>query len=60
MTDKKIKKILEAMDCISLQEWENLRSYFDYKFSLKETFENDNLDFETIKIFFNSCRESNP
>lgn len=60
MTDEKIKKILEAMDCISLQEWENLRSYFDYKFSLKETFQNDDLAFETIKIFFNSYRESNP
>lgn len=59
MTEEQIKKILKAMDEISLQEWKNLKSYFDYKFSLNEKFRNNDLAFETIKNFFNSDQESN-
>lgn len=58
MEDKKIKKILEAMDGISLQEWKNLKSYFDNKFYLNKKFENNELAFKTIKTFFNSDQES--
>lgn len=59
MEDKKIKKILEAMNGVSLQEWKNLKSYFDNKFYLNKKFENNELAFKTIKIFFNSNQESN-
>lgn len=59
MDDKKIKKILEAMNGVSLQEWKNLKSYFDNKFYLNKKFENNELAFKTIKIFFNSNQESN-
>ncbi len=59
MDDKKIKKILEAMNGVSLQEWKNLKSYFDNKFYLNKKFENNELAFRTIKIFFNSNQESN-
>ncbi|MFC2422505.1 MAG: hypothetical protein ACFNPZ_00485 [Fusobacterium polymorphum] len=59
MEDKKIKKILEAMNGVSLQEWKNLKSYFDNKFYLNKKFENNELAFRTIKIFFNSNQESN-
>ena len=59
MEDKKIKKILEAMNGVSLQEWKNLKSYFDNKFYLNKNFENNELAFRTIKIFFNSNQESN-
>ncbi|WP_339064056.1 hypothetical protein [Fusobacterium polymorphum] len=59
MKDKKIKKILEAMNGVSLQEWKNLKSYFDNKFYLNKKFENNELAFRTIKIFFNSNQESN-
>ena len=59
MDDKKIKKILEAMDGVSLQEWKNLKSYFDNKFYLNKKFENNELAFKTVKIFFNSNQESN-
>nr|DAX56326.1 MAG TPA: hypothetical protein [Caudoviricetes sp.] len=58
MKDKKIKKILEAMNGVSLQEWKNLKSYFDNKFYLNKKFENNELAFKTIKIFFNSNQES--
>ncbi len=59
MEDKKIKKILEAMNGVSLQEWKNLKSYFDNKFYLNKKFENNELAFKTVKIFFNSNQESN-
>jgi hypothetical protein len=59
MEDKKIKKILEAMDGVSLQEWKNLKSYFDNKFYLNKKFENNELAFKTVKTFFNSNQESN-
>lgn len=54
MTDEKIKTILEAVDGLTNQEWESLKKYFDFKFSLNEKFENDSfgLAFETIKVFF--------
>jgi hypothetical protein len=58
MEDKKIKKILEAMDGVSLQEWKNLKSYFDNKFYLNKKFENNELAFKTVKTFFNSNQES--
>ena len=44
MEDKKIKKILEVMDGVSLQEWKNLKSHFDNKFYL-------NKNQETLKNF---------
>lgn len=61
MTDEKIKTILEAVDGLTNQEWESLKKYFDFKFSLNEKFENDSfgLAFETIKVFFNPFQESN-
>lgn len=59
MEDKKIKKILEAMNGVSLQEWKNLKSYFDNKFYLNKKFENNELAFKTVKTFFNSNQESN-
>ena len=52
------KKILEAMDGLSLQEWKNLKSYFDNKFYLNKKFENNELAFKTVKTFFNSDQES--
>ena len=58
MDDKKIKKILEAMNGVSLQEWKNLKSYFDNKFYLNKKFENNELAFKTVKTFFNSNQES--
>lgn len=58
MDDKKIKKILEAMNGVSLQEWKNLKSYFDNKFYLNKKFKNNELAFKTVKTFFNSNQES--
>lgn len=62
MEKEKIKKILEALDGITHQEFKKLSDYMLYKTEVMGKFTNDELAYETITTFFievNSDQESN-
>lgn len=52
MTREKIKKILDALDGITHQEFKKLSEYMLYKTEANKKFKNDELAYETIKTFF--------
>lgn len=52
MEKEKLKKILEALDGITHQEFEKLSEYISYKTEAVGKFKNDELAYETIKTFF--------
>lgn len=52
MTDEKIKKILEALDGITHQEFKKLSDYMLHKTEAMGKFTNDELAYKTIITFF--------
>lgn len=52
MEKEKLKKILDALDGISHQEFKKLSEYISYKTEAIGKFKNDELAYETIKTFF--------
>lgn len=52
MEKEKLKKILEALDGITHQEFKKLSEYISHKTEAVGKFKNDELAYETIKTFF--------
>ena len=52
MEKEKLKKILDALDGISHQEFKKLSEYISYKTEAVGKFKNDELAYETVKTFF--------